>query len=207
MKLILYHGGLEYITNPNLFSGNIKSDFGPGFYTTPHESQAREWAMSRLKRDGKSTFAVSEYILDTRNDDTLNQVVFTQPTKEWFKLVLDGREGLSNSYDLIIGPVADAGMKDVFDEFYSRRREIRFLSPSQYSAEMDHLLLESAHKLIGGRNRSYTQCVFITQKALQYLEFKDGRRYDEKGILIHTYKHGDIRHARGRQTDKGGIGR
>lgn len=41
--MILYHGGLEIVTQPKILGSNRPLDFGNGFYTTTNLQQAQRW--------------------------------------------------------------------------------------------------------------------------------------------------------------------
>ena len=66
-KMILYHGSVNVIESPEFGRGNVKNDYGLGFYCTEHLELAKEWACSG-NRDG---FA-NEYEIDLEGLDVLN---------------------------------------------------------------------------------------------------------------------------------------
>ena len=47
--MILYHGSEKIIENPVYGKGNIRNDYGRGFYCTESEELAKEWACSNNK--------------------------------------------------------------------------------------------------------------------------------------------------------------
>ena len=44
--MILFHGSEKIIEKPVFGRGNIKNDYGRGFYCTENEELAKEWACS-----------------------------------------------------------------------------------------------------------------------------------------------------------------
>lgn len=204
MKQRLYHGGLEYVLEPNLHSSGLSCDFGPGFYTTPYSAQAKEWAEHKMRVTDHQHYAVSEYELEYEAADNLNIKRFTEPDAEWMKLVLDGRSGLSNPYDIIIGPLADSGLNRILFEYQQELLKIPFKNGRQFTEDRNRLMAETAKKLANGPKRNYTQCVFITDRALSKLRFIDGIMYNREGQKFHTFKYGliDRKSKKGKQTEK-----
>lgn len=49
--MILYHGSEKIIETPVYGKGNLRNDYGRGFYCTESEELAKEWACSN-HRDG-----------------------------------------------------------------------------------------------------------------------------------------------------------
>ena len=47
--MILYHGSEMIIENPVYGKGNLRNDYGRGFYCTESEELAKEWACSNNK--------------------------------------------------------------------------------------------------------------------------------------------------------------
>ena len=48
--MILYHGGVVAVPNPDLAHSRKAVDFGPGFYVTPVLDQAMRWGEKRKRR-------------------------------------------------------------------------------------------------------------------------------------------------------------
>lgn len=105
----LYHGSTVTVRRPNIQKGRRKTDFGKGFYTTTSFEQAAKWAVLKHKREHSlkaivSIFEVPDNILDMG----YNVLRFEGATKEWLDFVVNNRRGITtNTYDLIMGPVAN----------------------------------------------------------------------------------------------------
>lgn len=52
--MIVYHGGVEVIKNPDVYHSKRYLDFGRGFYLTSHETQAKKWALRKGLRQEKN---------------------------------------------------------------------------------------------------------------------------------------------------------
>lgn len=46
--MMVYHGSLEKITQPEIREPNRTLDYGSGFYTTTSGAQAEEWVRKRM---------------------------------------------------------------------------------------------------------------------------------------------------------------
>lgn len=46
--MIVYHGSIEIIKNPDVVHSKKFLDFGQGFYLTTFESQAKKWRLERV---------------------------------------------------------------------------------------------------------------------------------------------------------------
>jgi hypothetical protein len=105
--MILYHGSLETIKEPNPFIGRKNVDFGQGFYLTDLREQAVRWLKRRKKTNSlkKGILNIYEY---TENVD-LKIKKFNGYCEEWLDfVVLNRTNNASNAdYDIVIGNVAD----------------------------------------------------------------------------------------------------
>jgi hypothetical protein len=133
-------------------------DFGTGFYTTPNERQAQNFAQKvflRRGRNGKPT--VSVYGFDeVKARQTLEFLEFDEPDSTWLRFVVrNRREGrLAGSQGIIIGPVAN---DDVF-------RTITLYE----TGEIDE---ETAIKRFKVK-KLYKQVLFCNDRALELLTFQ-----------------------------------
>lgn len=106
--MILYHGSLEMIKEPNPFIGRKNVDFGQGFYLTDLREQAVRWLNRRKKTNPqkKGILNIYEY---TENAD-LKIKKFNGYCEEWLDFVILNRTGdisQNTDYDIVIGNVAD----------------------------------------------------------------------------------------------------
>lgn len=104
--MILYHGSMLEIPQPNIAFSRIKLDFGRGFYTTPIKAQAISWA-ERFKRSGNNA-VVNTYEFDENLFSQYNTKQFFAYSEEWLDFVVANRtEQPVKDYDIIIGGVAN----------------------------------------------------------------------------------------------------
>ena len=104
--MILYHGSDRKIAKPDIFHSRREVDFGPGFYTTPLEEQARNWCRKFIRR-GKPGI-VSVYYADETAFERCNIKQFKAYSEEWLDFIAQCRAGKDESdYDIVIGGVAN----------------------------------------------------------------------------------------------------
>ena len=84
--MTLYHGSVNMIERPVFGYGNVKNDYGLGFYCTEHLDLAKEWACTE-DRDG---FA-NEYDLETDGLTTLNLSDGRYHILNWLAILLENR--------------------------------------------------------------------------------------------------------------------
>ena len=109
--MILYHGSLEAIVNPDLSFSRENTDFGKGFYTTTIKSQAESWTNRFKRRFGYGTLSI--YELDEaalrKNASILE---FETYSIKWLEYIAKCRldesaETPALNYDLVIGGIAN----------------------------------------------------------------------------------------------------
>ena len=108
-RILLYHTGFEEIRSPDVHYGRKNADFGQGFYMSPDRSFSERWAK---ERKGSST-VINTYELLT---DGL-RIKRLDRDEEWFDCIFSNRNGKSDllsGYDVIIGPIANDTLYDVF---------------------------------------------------------------------------------------------
>jgi hypothetical protein len=114
--MLVYHASLETVERPIVFNRYRTLDFGTGFYTTPNENQAREFAVKAYNRRGHKglpTVNIYEYD-DKRAAIECSIQIFAAPNLEWLDFVAYNRRNgrATESHDIIVGPVAN---DDVFE--------------------------------------------------------------------------------------------
>ena len=153
----LYHGSDVIVDNPKIIDANRPLDFGDGFYLTTNKEQAQKWANRVAQRNGSDVGYVNcyEFDLDKAEKD-LVILRFNGATQEWLEFVCANRRGKAykESYDMVIGPVAD-------DRVYSV--VIRFEN-GEY--ELDEALKRLKIEELAD------QVLFHNEKSLQYLRFE-----------------------------------
>lgn len=103
---------------PNLALCRPFTDFGQGFYVTTRLHQAKQWANARVLRAGSGTSltaVVIEFSLDRDWLASLDGLVFTRATNDYWALVTDCRHRFPPHqrppphplpYDVVYGPVS-----------------------------------------------------------------------------------------------------
>ena len=151
--MLLYHGSLVIIKEPDLSFSKGRRDFGKGFYLTSSLEQAVKWAKRNMRINNLDKGYVSIYEFDEKA--LIKTKVFSNANRDWLQFVVDNRlqKKLNNEFDLIVGPVADDQAYNtiilyedgIIDEDYAIRK----------------LMSEKLHD----------QYLFRTQKALSYLKY------------------------------------
>ena len=151
--MLLYHGSLVIIKEPDLSFSKGRRDFGKGFYLTSSLEQAVKWAKRNMRINNLDKGYVSIYEFDEKA--LIKTKVCSNANRDWLQFVVDNRlqKKLNNEFDLIVGPVADDQAYNtiilyedgIIDEDYAIRK----------------LMSEKLHD----------QYLFRTQKALSYLKY------------------------------------
>ena len=105
--MLLYHGSLVIIKEPDLSFSKGRRDFGKGFYLTSSLEQAVKWAKRNMRINNLDKGYVSIYEFDEKA--LIKTKVFSNANRDWLQFVVDNRlqKKLNNEFDLIVGPVAD----------------------------------------------------------------------------------------------------
>ena len=151
----VYHGSLVVVEKPEIRVSDRYLDFGYGFYTTTNEEQAIKWTEKQKNRKGTNIGYVSMYDFNIEKAESELKIIrFDKADKEWLNFVCLNRKGqCQETYDIIIGPVADDGVYEV----------VRFYEIGVYDLEetLKRLKVEEL----------YNQVLFHTEKSLEYLKF------------------------------------
>lgn len=150
----LYHASNLEVKCPKIINRIVTLDFGVGFYTTSNREQAEEFAAKVFERRRKEGApVVNVYDFDERIGG-LNMLVFDSPSDEWLDFVVHNRRfGRQESYDLIIGPVAN---DDVFSVIMLYERNL---------LTKDEAIKKFKVKTL------YNQYLFCSENALTTLSF------------------------------------
>ena len=118
--MILYHGSNTKIEKINLSKCKPYKDFGKGFYLTEIREQAEKMA-SRTAHIYEGEPIITEFEFDESALSKLSVKQFDGPNEEWALFVLANRskehEQPTHSYDIVIGPVADDDIAQLFRNF------------------------------------------------------------------------------------------
>lgn len=135
--MILYHGSNLEVKNPQIIKSRRLLDFGAGFYLTSEYEQAKKWAIRTTDRRIEGSPTISAYNVDNENLKKLSLLVFEKANKEWLRYISVYRtdKSASDSYDIVIGPVAnDQAIRTVNDFLKGRFTEdvaIQLLLPQK----------------------------------------------------------------------------
>ncbi|MBU3101517.1 MULTISPECIES: DUF3990 domain-containing protein [Clostridium] len=108
--LTIYHGGDEFITNPEIRIGKYTKDFYWGFYFTILPEQAERLALRNIR---KSVVSVYNCTISAQ----LNVKQFEKMSDEWLDFIVMCRNGGSHGYDLVEGPMADDTIYNYVQDF------------------------------------------------------------------------------------------
>lgn len=99
-KMEVYFGSNRIVNQPKIIMDGYYKDFGYGFYCTNFEKQAKRWALTKKKNHIVNVYTYSENL-------DLNCKVFEQMSDEWLDFVVLSRRGITHTYDIVEGPMAD----------------------------------------------------------------------------------------------------
>lgn len=106
--MILYHGSVEIVDNPEIRIPSISLDYGYGFYTTTSFKQAEDWVKRKLNANSPIGY-VNVYELDEDLVKSLKTLLFESPTEDWLDFVMSNRtnKDFNHDFDIVYGPVAN----------------------------------------------------------------------------------------------------
>ena len=109
----VFHGTNMMIKEPKIINRLKTVDFGEGFYTTENENQARDFAIKVSKRRIPLLDPIVNCYEFNEDMKQFSVLTFETPDEKWLDFVVERRKGIvmRNTYDLIMGPVAN---DDVF---------------------------------------------------------------------------------------------
>jgi len=114
--MIVYHGSVDIVTNPDVKHSYRNLDFGCGFYVTTVKEQAERWATRKTLFKKGTNGTVSVYnMIDIPEELALKE--FDDNLEDWIDFVCECRSGSEKylEYDLISGKVADDKVYRVVD--------------------------------------------------------------------------------------------
>ena len=187
-QIRLYHGSIRPVEKPVFGYGNVRNDYGEGFYCTEDHELAGEWACS----DG-SDGTINSYLLDASGLDILRLDSEGFTTLHWLEILIENRgirpgtpvmdagiEWLrrnfsidASGYDIIIGHRAD-------DSYYSFTRA--------FLANEISLELLSRAMALGGLGE---QVVLKSKRAFDSIEF-DGCETADAKIYHQKFEYRDL---------------
>jgi len=128
-NIYLYHGSDQRIDNPRWDVGDEGRDFGKCFYTTYDRRTAKDWA----KKNFKEHQVVNRYAIDLERlvDGDLKIKRF-EANAQWAEFVWSNRYDTKfkrPKYDVIIGPMADRGLKEQFMKMKTEGKTFEEIAP------------------------------------------------------------------------------
>lgn len=155
-QFTLYHGSNTNVKMPVWDSGSKFRDFGQCFYTTYDLRTAKDWA----EKLSLITPTINKYVLNLKRIKTsVLSIKRFNADAEWARFVFDNRENerfKRPAYDIIIGPIADRGLANLFMKVKSGEKTFEEIAPLiQYN-----------------RFKSY-QVAFCSNNALDCLTYLD----------------------------------
>ena len=156
--MILYHGSIEIVENPEIRIPSSSLDYGYGFYTTTSFKQAEDWVKRKLNTNTPVGY-VNIYEFDENLIKSLNALLFDSPTEEWVDFVMNNRtnKDFNHDFDVVYGPVAN-------DKVYAA-----FALYEGGIIDKQNLISElKAYKLVD-------QYLFHTVKALKVVKFIEAK--------------------------------
>lgn len=199
--MILYHGSEKIIEKPIYGKGNLRNDYGRGFYCTENEELAKEWACSNNKNGFSNKY---ELDLEDLNILYLNSEEYN--ILNWLAILTKNRTYWENStiseaakkyvaenfmiditrYDVIIGYRAD-------DSYFSFARDF-------VSGTISYRQLNEAMKL----GELGEQVVLISKKAFENISYISNSPADAR--IYYTKKKDRDRQARKKYRETKNIG-
>ena len=159
--MIVYHGGTDIITEPQILITSTGRDFGAGFYTTDIEEQALKWAKRLAKFRKTENAIINTYEFDMSGaKNTLKIESFEGYTMEWLDLIvacrMDGR--FIHGFDIVTGKIANDDVGETVQTV------VDGLAPKEFA--LTKLTYLSANN----------QICFCTEVSLSYIHFIKAER-------------------------------
>jgi hypothetical protein len=166
----LYHGSTVEVVAVDVTLGAPRKDFGRGFYTTTHLSQAERFAQIKARRERLAAGYVSVFRMPDVEGLAIES--FDRPDAAWFDFVLANRgfpqwTGLDSTRacDVVTGPVANDAVGLVLNQFIAGA----FGEPGSSEAKATAVRLLEAQRL-------RDQVFFATPEAAARLELVEAYR-------------------------------
>lgn len=192
-----YHGSLTQIWYPDVgYAGlNANADFGPAFYLTTNELQAKEWADKKAWNIGADNYTVNSYRFTSV--EGLSIAYFARPNEQWLNALIQGRlKGNTMSCDIVIGPVADGKIQEALKQ-YERDMQRR----SKFSQEtIEDIVQNTVQKLCVYKN--YDQYALLSKRAVERLDYLGFKAYNRYKGLVREFSTKEIKKTK--TKDRGG---
>ncbi len=150
--MIVYHGSKDIIEKPEFGKGNIRNDYGLGFYCTENIELAKEWACSNNETNGyanKYELDLNEYnVLDLRKNEysILNWIAILLKFRTFdvnSPISLRAKDYILNNfyidvenYDIIVGYRADDSYFSFAKDFVNNAISVEQLAKAMQLGEL-----------------------------------------------------------------------
>ena len=115
--ITLFHGSYVAVEKPDISFSRNNLDFGKGFYTTPLEEQAVNWATRFRRKRGQSVVSAYEFDENALSYDTA-VLTFDSYSDEWLDFIISSRTGNTPAgFDIVVGGVANDKIFDTVHLF------------------------------------------------------------------------------------------
>ena len=179
MERIIYHGSEFIIEKPDYLKGNVRNDYGLGFYCSSNKELAKQWA---AKRTGHGY--INKYRI---RDDRLNILDLTKPPFNdvlyWVALLMHNRElsdDLRNNYPRELKYLENKYLIDVkeYDIVIGYRADDSYFRFPEAFVRSE-ITLESLNKIFqaGELGKQY---VLISERAFHLIHFLEYEEAFEK---------------------------
>ncbi len=150
--MIVYHGSKDIIEKPEFGKGNVRNDYGLGFYCTENIELAKEWACSNNETNGyanKYELDLNEYsVLDLRKNEysILNWIAILLKFRTFdvnSPISLQAKDYILNNfyidvenYDIIVGYRADDSYFSFAKDFVNNAISVEQLAKAMQLGEL-----------------------------------------------------------------------
>lgn len=128
-NVYLYHGSDQRIDKPQWNLGYEGRDFGKCFYMTYDRRTAKDWA----KKNFKEKSIVNRYTIDLEQlTDGSLKIKHFKADAQWAEFVWNNRYNTNfkrPKYDVIVGPMADRGLKEQFMKMRTEGKTFEEIAP------------------------------------------------------------------------------
>lgn len=158
--MILYHGSVVEVRQPQIVRSELGRDFGFAFYTTDIQAQAERWARRKAMIENRKPGMHCQAVVNVYSWDGIAEnikfLLFREASLDWLDLVVRCRSEIDyvHGYDIVEGKIANDNVGETVSYVMQgiMRRE----------DAVERLRFEKINN----------QIAFCTEKALQTLKFE-----------------------------------
>lgn len=105
--MLVFHGAMQEIKEPDISFSRTQLDFGKGFYLAKDYEQAAKWAKRFLRRQCNGVINVYELDMESLELQYRTKT-FAEYNQEWLEFIIANRAGQKvTQYDIISGGIAN----------------------------------------------------------------------------------------------------